>query len=128
MSEYAEHKLPSSRREPSDLPFRIFALSGLGVLVLLVLMGVVIWFFFRGSMQDQASMKPVPEFPAPSLQRSPPEDMSAFLKQQMAWLNSTGWIDKDKGIVHIPIHDAMKKIADQGIPDWPKAPPSEVTR
>jgi hypothetical protein len=128
MSDYTEHKLPPARRERLDLRFRTFAMAGSLVLLVLVLLAVAIRIFFPTSLQDQASIQPVPAFPAPSLQPSPPEDMRAFLQEQMAWLNSTGWVDQKAGIVHIPIADAMKKVADQGIPDWPKAAPTEVQR
>lgn len=128
MSEYTEHKLPPARRERLDLGFRMFAMAGSAVLLLLVLLGVAIRVFFPTALQDQGSIQPVPQFPAPSLQPSPPEDMRAFLQEQMAWLNSTGWVDQKAGIAHIPIADAMKKVADQGIPDWPKTAPTQVQR
>ena len=54
--------------------------------------------------------------------------MQTFLQQQMQWLNSTGWVDRYAGIAHIPIGDAMRKVVADGIPDWPKAPPTEVQR
>ena len=45
--------------------------------------------------------------------------MARFYAEEMQRLNGTGWIDKAKGTVHIPIADAMRKVAEEGIPGWP---------
>ncbi|MFL5279654.1 MAG: hypothetical protein ACJ8AW_01305 [Rhodopila sp.] len=128
MSDYAEHPLPPARRETQDVGFRILALSAGGVLLVIALLSAVSWWMFPEGMKDQADTRPVPGYPAPRLQPSPPADMQAFLRQQMQWLNSTGWVDRNAGIAHIPIGDAMRKVAADNIPDWPKAPPTEVQR
>ena len=39
--------------------------------------------------------------------------------RKYAGSNGTGWIDKAHGIVHIPIADAMRQVAQEGIPGWP---------
>jgi topoisomerase IA-like protein len=38
-------------------------------------------------------------------------------------LESYGWVDKDKGVVRIPIEEAMRLIAERGLPP---TPPAEV--
>jgi hypothetical protein len=38
-------------------------------------------------------------------------------------LNNYYWIDKQKGIVHIPIEQMMKKLTAQGIDGFPKRQP-----
>jgi hypothetical protein len=64
---------------------------------------------------------PLPDYPAPKLQSDPTTDLRLFTAQELSRLNSTGWADKSHGIVHIPIDDAMRRIAAHGIPDWPAA-------
>jgi hypothetical protein len=128
MSDYAEHPLPPARREAKDVSFRSLALAAAGVLLVLALLSGVSMWMFPGAMKDQADTRPVPDYPAPRLQPGPPADMKAFLRQQLQWLNSTGWVDREAGIAHIPISDAMRKVAAEGIPDWPKTPPTEVQR
>jgi len=61
--------------------------------------------------------------PAPVLQVDPRNDLAAFRNVENARLNSYGWVDRSKGVVHIPIGRAMAGIADKGIPDFPKGPP-----
>ncbi len=46
--------------------------------------------------------------------------MQKFRAAELARLNSAGWDDQAKGIGHIPIDDAMRRVAASGIPDWPK--------
>ncbi|MFA6956347.1 MAG: hypothetical protein WC538_10785 [Thermoanaerobaculia bacterium] len=41
------------------------------------------------------------------LQPDPVRDMSEMRTAQLGKLNSYGWIDRDKGIVHVPIEKAM---------------------
>lgn len=45
--------------------------------------------------------------PTPSLQRAPALDLAAFRAQKHALLGQYAWIDRDKGIVRIPIERAM---------------------
>jgi len=44
---------------------------------------------------------------APMLQADPVRDMQAMRAEQEAKLTSYGWVDRDKGLVHIPIDRAM---------------------
>jgi hypothetical protein len=61
--------------------------------------------------------------PAPVLQVDPRSDLAAFRAEEDARLSSYGWIDRGKGVVHIPIARAMAEIAAKGIPDFAKRPP-----
>jgi hypothetical protein len=58
--------------------------------------------------------------PGPRLQTSPERDMQQFRAEEDKRLNSYYWIDKQKGSVHIPIDEAMKKVVNTGIPGFPK--------
>ena len=51
-------------------------------------------------------------------------DMERFKQQQMKALNGVYWLDQGHGIVHLPIADAMRKLAEEGIPDWPTPKPA----
>lgn len=46
--------------------------------------------------------------PLPRLQADPEITLTPFVREQEAQLNSYGWVNKDSGIVHIPIERAMK--------------------
>ena len=121
--------LPRARHEPSEVTIRfgVFWFGGIA-LALGAVIGIAMTLFASTRTQRTISM-PVPQFPAPTLQSSPRAEMAAFLRAELARLNSVGWVDRDRGIVHIPIADAMRKVAAEGIPGWP-APtaPKEAQR
>ena len=115
----AEPILPPARYESSDVTFRFLA-CGAGVVVgtiLLCTLGVM-W-LFPSTLQDRRIPSALPVYPAPRLQSDPAADLRRFTAEEQSRLNSIGWVDKSRGIVHIPIDEAMQRIAAQGIPDWP---------
>jgi hypothetical protein len=54
--------------------------------------------------------------PLPRLQADPEITLAPFVEEQEARLNSYGWVNKDSGIVHIPIERAMKLTVERGLP------------
>jgi len=106
--------------EPPNLPrtIRFGILWFAGIAITLGAVVGVATALFPGTLSGRMSGLPPPKFPPPTLQASPRADMARFLRAELERLNSTGWIDRDRGIVHIPIADAMRKVADEGIPGW----------
>jgi hypothetical protein len=62
--------------------------------------------------------------PAPLLQAHPHQDLRSYCEGQLETLNSYGWLDKQSGIVHIPIERAMDLLLQQG---FPARPASEIS-
>lgn len=54
--------------------------------------------------------------PAPRLQSQPREDGERQLTAERIHLNSFGWVDREKRIVHLPLEEAQKILLKQG---WP---------
>lgn len=122
MSDYAEHpELPPAQHERSDIPAARLGLGIAGVGVVLVLLGVLVAALFPASLKDRTIAGRILPFPAPQLQRSPRADMARFFSQQMRAVNGVWWVDRGRGIVHLPIDDAMRKLAQEGVADWPQA-------
>lgn len=118
----SERAIPDARHEASDVGER-FIWGALALLLFsLTAIGLFIWWLFPQSVPDRTLRPPLPVYPAPRLQPSPSADMRQFYAAEMQRLNSVGWVDKAHGIVHIPIADAMRKVAQEGIPGWPAAP------
>jgi hypothetical protein len=63
-----------------------------------------------------ALSEPVSSFP--KLVSSEPSVLAEFRTQENALLTSYGWVEKDKGVVRIPIEEAMKIVAEQGLPKF----------
>jgi len=92
--------------------------ASLGTLILCAL--IVLWLYPQSSL-DRTLMLPLPVYPEPRLQPSPPSDLQQFYAEEMQTLNSTGWVDKSHGVVHIPISEAMRIVANEGAAGWPTA-------
>ena len=108
--------------EPSDWPIGTIALVLFGTLVFLVIAPFVLIAAFPSSVRD-VSRAPTVELPEPRLQTDPSEDLARFLAEEDKRLNSYYWIDKNKGIVHIPIEQAKKEVAEEGIDGFPRGKP-----
>lgn len=125
---YSEHPLDHSGLPPAAYEHRDVSAAAMAagfggvILTLAVSMGLAMW-LYPHSVVDRRMNAPVPTYPAPRLQEHPAQDMQRFYAAEMARLNSTGWVDRTHGNAHIPIDQAMKIIAGQGIPDWPGPKP-----
>jgi hypothetical protein len=62
---------------------------------------------------QQAHNVPIP------LQTDDEKDMDNFRAQNQKTLSSYGWVDQNAGVVRIPIEQAIKNIAQQGLPVRP---------
>jgi hypothetical protein len=64
----------------------------------------------------------------PQLQVHPRRELLELRAREDAGLNSYGWVDQPAGIVHVPIEDAMKRIAERGLPTRPAGRPAGAPR
>ena len=121
MSERAENRaLPPARHETADVAFRLgaglLALSG-GLLVLLI--GVA-WLMFPRDVKDARFAQPFPAWPKPALQTDPARRHAAVSRRGTAMARTApAGRDRAAGTVHIPIDQAMRAVAAEGIPGWP---------
>lgn len=60
----------------------------------------------------------------PLLQVKPDQDLETLRQAERAILNSYGWVDQQKGVVRIPIDEAMKHVAAKGLPAAEKGSPA----
>ena len=110
-----------TRFEHSDMSVAVIAALAAVVLLYVVLTPFVLTRLYRPALSDVSrtlAIKP----PGPELQLNPAADLATFRAQKEQQLNSYGWVDRDKGIAHIPIAQAMQDVAARGIADFPKAP------
>ena len=116
-----EKLIPTARHEHTDIGERFIWVGAALMLGLLLVCALLTRWLYPQSLSDATLTSPLPEYPAPRLQSDPAADMRAFHVQQMRQLDSTGWVDEGDGVVHIPIADAMRIVAHEGIPGWPAA-------
>ncbi len=109
---------PKTAYESSDWPMWAVGASLLGTFVFLVIAPFVLMWVYSSSVSD-VSRKLTIAPPGPRLQVDPEADLKAFRAKEERRLNTYYWVDKKNGIVHIPIDEAMKKLAAEGIGGFP---------
>ena len=124
MAEIAERveDNPKTAFEKSDWPLGAVGLVLLGTLIFLVIAPFVLLGAFPRAVSDVSRTFTV-EPPQPRLQSDPSEDLAQFLVAEDKRLNTYYWIDKKKGIVHIPIAQAMQMLTEEGIDGFPRGKP-----
>jgi hypothetical protein len=127
--QHSEARTPDARHEGTDVSIRpILAFAGLMIVAaVFVLVGVALLFsFFAGRQQTGAPVEfpmagseqnPLP--PEPRLQTDPREDLRKLQDQEDGILRSYGWIDRNAGVVRIPISEAMRLTVERGLPSRP---------
>lgn len=61
-----------------------------------------------------ASQRQLP--PEPRLQPKPEVDLQRYLDEEKTELDTYGWVDRQSGVVRIPIERAMQLLVQQGLP------------
>jgi len=81
------------------------ALAIVGILVAALLLLGGLAYYDRLSHPAGAEVYPVP--PPPRIDAAPQFEFETYLAEQRARLNSYAWVDRQRGIAHIPIERAM---------------------
>jgi hypothetical protein len=111
---------------------------GIGLALLLVVVWAAMWWLMGYFRVTQPTGPPATPFgqleekqlpPMPRLQVNPVLDLNAQREQQSNALKSYGWVDRDRGIVHIPIDRAIDLILERGaLPARANPPASAAAR
>lgn len=111
--------------ERSDFSTRVTISIIVGVLVGVWIISVFVYLYFAYLAHNRAVTSPAPLPieahgnplpPEPRLQAFPREDLKAMRAREDWTLTHYSWVDKQKGIVAIPIDRAIQIIAQRGIP------------
>lgn len=96
---------------------------GVGMAVVLIIVAVGMIFTFQHFARTQTLGPTASPFensrtipPLPRLQAAPHTDILDYWDSQQKALNSYGWVDRQKGIAHIPIDEAMRLALQRGLP------------
>jgi hypothetical protein len=126
-----EHDLnPGVAHERKD--FNVFQISafGIGLLLSCIVVVFAMWAMFdflfaredaKNAANPAASMMSErPKLPPePRLQAEPKIELKDLRADEEAILNSYGWVDPNKGIVRIPIDQAIDIVMQKGLPSKP---------
>jgi len=117
------------QHEESDVNIGgIFAFAG-ALVVTAMIVQLMVWLLFNYFNRREAAKAP-PEFPLaaaqeqrlppePRLQTTPRQDLEDLRAQEDQVLNGYRWVDRNAGIVRIPIEEAMRLTLQRGLPARP---------
>lgn len=117
-------KNTSPTYETRDAHFRPLIITGFGLVGLMLLILMVVWGVFRTLEDSSPQPGEFPETfvvpgtapPEPTLQPNPRVDMLTLRAREDSLLNRYTWIDREAGVVAIPIDSAMRRVLRQGFP------------
>lgn len=133
--------------QPDDIGFEredLGAKPVIGFIVSLVISGVLIYYVIWGvfhfldaydrkhqqvrtplirveSNTRDVQTQLIQRFPEPRLEENERTELNGFRYGEEQELNSYGWVDKNAGIAHIPIEQAMQMVVQKGLPTTPQA-------
>jgi hypothetical protein len=76
-----------------------------------VVVAVFALLHFGGIPSGGARLAGVSQLSSPGLAAAPQDELGKYRHEKRARLDSTGWVDRNAGIAHIPIADAMDLLA-----------------
>ena len=116
-------------REPSGVAARPVLFTVIGFLAFVAVSLVGLHAYYAWDVHGPVVTPPRP-FAAPPLQTDPVRDLNRFEAEQHRRLEGYAWVDRDRGLVRIPIEHAMDLIAARGADAYapldPPAAPSPV--
>lgn len=134
---------PTVAHEHTDADSYAITRFGIALAFLIVVAQLLLWWLFDHFSAREARLSPhVPAIvrmeaprlpPEPRLQGNAPLDLNPRLdlkkmrQDEDAFLNHYGWIDPDRGIVHVPIDKALDIIAQTGLPKFKPTEPAGAT-
>jgi hypothetical protein len=96
------------------------ALVALCVISLAMLLGLFKYFQAQEETATTPKVEPRTLFPQPQLQQTPVLDLRAIRAEEDQVLNSYAWVDQPKGVVRIPISQAIDILAKRGLTSRPQ--------
>ena len=123
------HTTTAHVHEDSDVSIKSLGIFLAALAITMVITGaIVVWLFdvFLKEAEEAdvppsplaQSGEPAPP-PGPLLQVAERLDLRVHHESQEKLIHETGWIDRDRGVVRIPIERAIELTAERGFPDWP---------
>ena len=112
--------------ETSDVDIRAILSFAAGLVAIAIAIHLVVWGLFRYFEARESRQQPAeyplartqaPRLPPePRLQTDPKGDLRELRNQEDEILTTYGWVDRNAGVVRIPIDQAMKMVVDRGLP------------
>lgn len=141
MSEHTPDAAPSSQSlergyEVVDVRAKSLVFSAIGLTAAVALVCVfLIWFFDllenRAQRRDPrlSPLVGAQSPPPPRLQTNPADDLARLRAAEERALSGYRWIDKERGVIQLPVERAMELLLEEGLPETsaevPRVEPAE---
>ena len=121
MDETKQPHTPQIRHETTDVDVWAVGKFAIGQVIVCVvsiglLFGLLKFFQSREETPVANTVEPVKLFPEPQLQKTPVPDLKAIRAEEDKVLNGYAWVDQPKGVVRIPVAQAIEVLAKRGLP------------
>ena len=122
---------PELRYEQADVRAGVVVRFAIGLVIVIVVSSVALLGLFAALAKQQRRHDPPPPPlarptgdvpPVPRLQVAPLQDLEQVRAQEEKELTSYGWVDPRAGIAHIPIDEAIRILAQRGLPQAAPSP------
>ena len=125
---------PSHEPYDSEIRFGILVALGAGLLALVLVCAVAMYFLFRSFLDwqereragEEVLQRPKTVITGARLLATPEKTLTEVRTEAEAALASYGWVDRDAGVAHIPIERAMEILAERGLPTRPELAPDSL--
>ena len=120
------HHDSTVHHEESDVNIGAILAFGAGLAVVTIVVSIVVWGLFRYLDARESRQQPatyplaaqqeqrLP--PEPRLQTNPRQDLADLRSAEDRTLMTYGWVDRNAGVVRIPVSEAMKLVIQRGLP------------
>jgi len=110
--------------ESSDISVRVVTWFAAGLIASTIVIFLIVAWLYRvlesvhpsPDAPSRIALHPHLIAPPPRLQTNETMDLARYESAEKAKLNGYGWIDKQAGVIHIPIERAMDLVAQRGLP------------
>lgn len=113
------------RHEVGDVPLRPLLLFAGGLLLSAVVIHLALWWLLQAwegprslglqPILQPALVTPVP-MAGPGIEPFPWAELDSLLTKQRERLTTYGWVDRENGVVRIPLDRAMQLLVERGLP------------
>src|ERR1039457_3999543 len=122
-----ENKHPHIGHETTDVNVWAVGKFAIGLVVVCVvsiglLFGLLKFFQSREETSVANTVEPTKLFPEPQLQKTPIPDLKAIRAEEDKLLNGYAWVDQPKGVVRMPLSEAIEILANRGLPSRSEVP------
>jgi hypothetical protein len=101
-------------REPAGVRSGAVVAVVAGTLTIAAVAIAILWAIYRSTIFPAPTEAAAMSFPAPGLDPATAAHRRAQAARRNTALDNYGWVDRDSGIVRVPVTEAMKLLAGRG--------------